>query len=179
MVFFSWTTSDTKTAIRHIHAEEDCRTVYLLQPSGEHIKETAYEGYGMFGGVDAYTWLAKMNLPQESLTGFSEKELRSVGINLQHGDLLKTHDGKLHALFHGGEKMFKAMGLNVEAFQGRWDGSIPGLGTSANELVANGPAMTVRIGELFPLRYPLKFSFNPDADYDALPAAEDDPNQGF
>lgn len=38
---------------------------------------------------------------------------------------------------------------------------------------------TLFFSDLYQIRYPLKFSFNPDADYEALPAAETDPGQGF
>lgn len=178
MGFFSWKTSDTQEAIRHIHSG-DCCTVYLLQPNGKPIKEAMYEGYGEFGGVDAYTWLAKMNLSQESLARFDDDELRTAGISLAHGHLLRTHDGKLYSIFHGDTKIFEALGLNVEIFSGKWSDPIPELGASANDLVEKGQAMTVRFGELYQIRYPLKFSFSDDADYEALPAAEIDPDQGF
>lgn len=37
------------------------RTAYLLLPGGGKIEEPAYDGYGHFGGMDAYEWLAEAN----------------------------------------------------------------------------------------------------------------------
>ena len=64
MGFFSWKTADTDESIANIHSDHQNagRTVYLLQPNGkEPIEETAYNGYGDFGPVDAFAWLAEMN----------------------------------------------------------------------------------------------------------------------
>lgn len=62
MGFFSWKTADTKESIANVHAQPNQRPVYLLQPKGcEPIKCSVYDGYGVFGGIDAYEWLATMN----------------------------------------------------------------------------------------------------------------------
>lgn len=54
MGFFSWQTADTKESIMN-HYSGQCKTVYLLQPGGaEPIEETAYDGYGVFGGWRRY-----------------------------------------------------------------------------------------------------------------------------
>ena len=85
MGFFSWMTADTAKSISNIYAEEDygkkCHTVYLLQPNGaDAIEEASYEGYGVFGGVDAYAWLAVANgVASETDT---EDEQRTKGIEL-------------------------------------------------------------------------------------------------
>ena len=65
MGFFSWKTADTNESILNRFACEDhgipVKTVYLLQPNGlPPIEETSYEGYGVFGEIDAYSWLASM-----------------------------------------------------------------------------------------------------------------------
>lgn len=58
MGLFSWITADTQESIR----VDGPRTVYLLRPHGaEPLEQPVYEGYGVFGGVDAYDWLADMN----------------------------------------------------------------------------------------------------------------------
>lgn len=44
--------------------------VIMLSPNDEDLLETDYEGYGVFGGVDAYSWLARIN-------GFSDLPLMS------------------------------------------------------------------------------------------------------
>ncbi len=61
MGFFSWKTADTKQSIWNVYTKKH-RPVYLLLPEGRpSISERAYEGYGEFGGVDAYELLAREN----------------------------------------------------------------------------------------------------------------------
>ncbi|QIR16345.1 hypothetical protein [Shewanella aestuarii] len=85
MGFFSFKTCDSKESIANIHSNHPNagRTVYLLQPNGERpIQETAYQGYGDFGHVDAYAWLAKFNATDvEHLDLVKDAEtLRHIGI---------------------------------------------------------------------------------------------------
>lgn len=82
MGFFSWKTADTKKPINNVHGRKPhTRIVYLLQPDKQPpIQETAYDGYGMFGGIDAYAWLARMNL---NIDG-SDDDIRGDGISLQY-----------------------------------------------------------------------------------------------
>lgn len=171
MGFFSWLTSDTKEPIRNIHNRAH-RTVYLLQPNGARpIPEDAYGGDGVFGGVDAYVWLAKMNLSQDRVPGFTDAELRSAGISLEHGTLMRMHDGKILSVFHNDPKLFEALGLQVENFPGRYNEPIPAYGgMSADQLLEAGAAKSVPISELVE-HHPLKFSFDPEACYEDLPAA--------
>lgn len=64
MGFFSWRTADTQESIAndYVSHPNTGKKVYLLQPNNmQPIESTGYEGYGVFGGVDAYAWLAKMN----------------------------------------------------------------------------------------------------------------------
>jgi len=84
MGFFSWTTADTNESIMNSYTDE-CRTVYLLQPGRRPIKEEEYEGYGVFGGVDAYEWLALENAPERCIPGDTRNN-RSVGIDLAFND---------------------------------------------------------------------------------------------
>lgn len=53
-------------------------TAYLLLPGGGKIEEPAYDGYGHFGGMDAYEWLAEANgLPggrEEAIKVFFSEE---------------------------------------------------------------------------------------------------------
>ena len=66
MGMFSFITQDTD---RSIWAEDDefkgtefeAFTVYMIDDKGNKWKETAYEGYGRFGGKDFYELLAEMN----------------------------------------------------------------------------------------------------------------------
>ena len=59
------------------------RDVYLLVPKefgGGHIKETCYDGYGRFGGRDAYGLVAQWNAPGKCI-GDDEAD-RYVGIDI-------------------------------------------------------------------------------------------------
>jgi hypothetical protein len=80
MGFFSWLTSDSEARIMNQYSGKD-RPVYLLLPNGrEPILETSYEGYGVFGGVDAYELLARENgLVKPGLT---HDQIRELGISL-------------------------------------------------------------------------------------------------
>ena len=61
MGFFSWKTSDTDESISNASSERGALPCYLLIPKefgGGSIYEDKYEGYGMFGGRDAYALVA-------------------------------------------------------------------------------------------------------------------------
>ena len=81
MGFFSWVTSDTGESISNHNSKKGALPVYLLCPDNNHIYEDDYEGYGNFGGRDAYALLAQWNAP-EKCSGDDEKD-RMVGIDLQ------------------------------------------------------------------------------------------------
>lgn len=179
MGFFSWKTSDTKKSIRNIHTNK-CRPVFLLQPNGEApIEEPGYQGYGEFGGKDAYVWLAERNLPPQALDKLDLEGKRSAGVALAHGNLIRIGTtGQLVAVFHN-HAFLKDCGIDVLEFGGSWNDEIPGVGKSANTLLDERLAARVAIRELVPIRYPLKFSFKPSAIYGDLPEAETCPDQGF
>ena len=78
MGYFSWLTADTKDSVANndsVHPNAH-RTPYLLQPNGEPaIGGEEYEGYGVFDGIDAYEWLARMNQAGKD---------RDAGIDLEY-----------------------------------------------------------------------------------------------
>lgn len=78
---FSWKTSDTKRAITVRNSEVGSFPVYLVTPDNEKILEKWYEGYGVFGGYDAYELLAKWNRPDLCKNNDTEHN-RGVGIEL-------------------------------------------------------------------------------------------------
>lgn len=89
MGFFSWKTADSKESVLNVHSchANAGKTVYLLQPNGqEPIAESAYNGYGMFGGLDAYAWLAKQNIDTDEVKALDlyedSEQLRMMGIAL-------------------------------------------------------------------------------------------------
>lgn len=83
MGFFSWLTSDTHESISNSFSSRGALPVYLVTPDNEHIFEPEYEGYGVFGGFDAYALLAKWNAP-ELCTGDTDHD-RGIGIQLAFG----------------------------------------------------------------------------------------------
>lgn len=74
---FSWVTSNTKERI----IIDGGMPVALIDKNNKLYKEENYQGYGRFGGKDAYALLAEMNVP-EKCTG-DERHDRLVGIDLQ------------------------------------------------------------------------------------------------
>lgn len=87
MGFFSWKTVDTKRSIPNMYSSRKTFPVVLLIPKefgGGIIEEICYEGYGDFGGRDAYALLAKWNGP-ENCTGVDEVD-RHFGIFIACGD---------------------------------------------------------------------------------------------
>ena len=76
---FSWL--DCKTGEQVL--DDLVRDVYLLVPKefgGGHIHETCYDGYGRFGGHDAYALVAQWNAPEKCVGDVEEDRL--VGIDI-------------------------------------------------------------------------------------------------
>ena len=92
---FSWMTQDTEQQI----GSETLNTidVWMYDNEGNSWYEKEYAGYGVFGGMDYYELLAKMN-------GYSEEdlkkgqEMRNLGIDLAFKKL-KTKDKGKKVLF--------------------------------------------------------------------------------
>jgi len=85
MGMFSWLTSDSNESIANVYSSRPTRTVYLLQPNGEApLVEPAYGGYGDFGGVDAYVWIAEHNAQSQGIdiANMEHEERRMLGITL-------------------------------------------------------------------------------------------------
>lgn len=76
---FSWLDCQTEEQI----LDDVYRDVYMLVPAefgGGHIHETVYDGYGRFGGRDAYALVAQWNEPDKCI-GEDEVD-RLVGIDI-------------------------------------------------------------------------------------------------
>ena len=175
MGFFSWKTADSGESIANAHIGF-CRPVYLLQPGGEPpIAEPSYDGYGHFGSVDAFEWLARYNLPEDRLRALTEEEdLRMAGIMLDsdRSHFLDTVTRLKVAIFHDASLVDPTIRfLNVNYAQ-----PLPDFGNkSANEHIESGRFKPMA----FEVAFPLKFSFNPKAVYEDLPASKSDPAQGY
>lgn len=191
MGFFSWKTSDTNESIMNHHTEH-CQTVYLLQPDGaEPIEETAYDGYGVFGGVDAYEWLAERNLTEDSFNAIAAEghpnAMRNAGIAIESGLRLYQdpetgvycayHDPALEPLL---ELVARTVGTDKLAYFTDYETIIDGIDLTANQLREQGRLVTANVSKIYIKEdLPLKFSFDKAAVYEDLPAAETCPNQGF
>jgi hypothetical protein len=178
MGFFSWKTCDTKKSIPAAGSGRRMKPVYLLQPNGQPpIKEECYEGYGVFGGVDANTWLIKANAEALGidLSNLDSEEVRCLGISLDVGRVCKdTVTGEFWSVFQDAVPL-----VGGRFFAGKYDEVIPEYGMSANDLRESGRFKTVDIKEVVNLKYPLKFSFTSDAVYEDWPASKICPDQGY
>lgn len=176
MGFFSWKTADTNESVRNIHSRAPSGTVYLLQPGGaEPIREDAYDGYGVFGDVDAYVWLAEQNLPADFFAGLSEDDKRTAGISLAMGSYYRHKpSGKCYTVF---SKLMLPLDFEIIHLPYTYDVPLEEFGgRSANELRASGEFEEVMLD---PPAITLKFSFDAGAVYEELPASEMCEDQGF
>lgn len=174
---FSWLTADSKRSIWCTDSGQKVREAFLLQPNGETpISEPAYEGYGVFGGVDAYVWLAQHNIPAERLKGLSADDIRSVGISLGCGAYYVDRDtGKKYSVFHTGADIIDP---EITHLPYTYAEPIPEFdGRMANDMIAEGKLVRHEFKDEF-VKVPLKFSFNANAVYENLPASDECPNQG-
>ena len=83
-----------------------CKSInYLMSPDGKVYEEKSYDGYGVYGGKDAYALLAQTNVEavREWFTptmpnmhdwepSGNDEEDRGVGIDLSMGNRPKTHE---------------------------------------------------------------------------------------
>lgn len=173
MGFFSWLTSDTQESICNIYSGRPVKTVYLLQPNGQPpIIEENYRGYGYFGEVDAYVWIAKNNLSHNIAKNLSQEELNYLGIGLELGEYLEDpKNGKKFVIFDDYSKLID----DCEFLDINYNMTPPGYDESVNNLKISGKL----IAKAFKCKYPLKFSYDPNAVYEDLPAAKNCPSQGF
>ncbi len=171
MGMFSFKTADDKISI-----PEGSAPVYLLMPDGKpNIREPSYSGYGMFGGVDVFTWLAQANVDKEILEGMSEEKVRTLGIGLSVGDLYKhVETGRLWSIFQN----YRALNKEATHFEGNFGAVMPEYGKSPNDLIEEGLLEEVPLSSL--CKYPVKLSYNPNAVYEEIEnGSENCPSQGF
>ena len=180
MGFFSWKTADDDQSIYNRYSECGARPVYLIQPEGRPaILEPNYEGYGIFGGTDAYVWLARENLPAEKLAPYpddadlSTVTVRSIGITLAFGYKFHKPTGTKFVSRQAGASVIDPEIVNLSVM---WDEPVDIFGgRTLNEVSAAGEIES----RSFPIAFPLKFSHDADATYEDLRASNDCPEQGF
>lgn len=180
MGFFSWLTADTNESTANIHSGMPVKTVHLLQPGGlPPISEDAYEGYGDFGGVDAYLWLARANRHMikrsaADIAAFDDDTMRTIGVTLDCGGYyVDSVDGSKHAIFHVGATLIDP---SIRHHGVTYDKPIAHFGgRTGNELVADGRLVKTS----FECDVALKFSHDPHAVHEDLAPSASCPYQGF
>lgn len=173
MGFFSWDCADTKDSIMNVYSGAENEVVYLLQPNGENIEETEYEGYGEFGGIDAYDWLAEHNISKDILARAEDLniEKRLLGIYLDYKYYVDTRTNKKYSY------VFTDLFNDLNGF-GNYGEKVDGV--VINDLIKSGVWVEKPFSDYFgEIKYPLKFSYSEDADYNSLPASKTAENQGF
>mgnify|MGYP000247643865 CR=1 FL=1 len=178
MGYFSFLTADTKKSIR-LSDMPRAKSVYMLMPGNQpNVIEESYEGYGIFGGIDCYSWLAEANFP-----GYSDRDL---GICAFFGEVYKIN-GKHYAplfsfwnAFH--DKLISelvsdlnphrvvSMNAEIDELNGL------SLQQAINSNKFSKDIEVIKVIDL--LKYPLKFSFKKSAVYEKLAASERCPKQG-
>jgi hypothetical protein len=171
MGFYSFNTADTQESIPNTFSGKDVKPVFLLQPNGaEPIREDAYEGYGEFGGVACYNWLAKQNFNDETKVG--------LAINADCGHYFEDDNGYYCCAMHVGSDDLRLVVPNkdkpIHAFE-NYSSLLPNINLSVNDAIEKQIIQRRKIE----LKYPLKFSFDPDAKYEDLHASESCEYQGF
>lgn len=177
MGFFSWKTADTDEAILNTHTGEN-KTVYMLSPDGEVYKEEEYDGYGVFGGKDAYVHLCEINnIKREE--NWNDDDYRCAGIDLEIGTFyVNMNTGDLMRFKHD-QRYFDWV---KELDEGWYCPQDLLEGMSMRDAVRDEVVIRVPVRHflLKGSKYkPLKFSFCRYANYDSLPESKIDPCQGF
>lgn len=174
MGFFSWLTSDTGKSIR----ANDKRSVYLLQPNGQPpIAEHSYDGYGRFGGIDAYVWLFENNeqLFKGDTSELTDEQKRVVGIYMDDGEICQ--DAETGQIYHVDADLSCIVPGTIIRY---YFDEVPGFGgKTVRELLDSGRFTKVPVSQFVQIKYPLKFSFDPAAVYEDLDAAKLCPWQGM
>ena len=175
MGYFSWRLSGTDTPIMNQCSGAGATKATMLSPNGgESYTELNYEGYGIFGGKDAYVHLCDMNLPEHK--DKTEEFRRSMGLALDMGNAYADKDtGKLYS-FH-----FSTLHPDINDFTGNYATKQEGYDLTPNELKETGQWITVPLREMLITHpyLPLKFTQDENAKYENLPAAENANGQGF
>ena len=180
MGFFSFKTCDTQESIANSYSSRKTKTVYMLQPNGlSSIVEPAYEGYGVFNGVDCYAWVCEMNshcLQSElNFNRFDIEKRRGLGVMMALGSVYEDQEtGKVWHIFTDGRDIIPG-----EFHKGNYGTEFEGSGMTVNQCVESGRLVEKDIIEMIDLKYPLKFSFNPNARYEDYGPSENCPHQGY
>lgn len=191
MGLFSFKTCDENQSIPVVFSDHKNRgrNVYFLMQNGQpSLVESAYEGNGVFGGVDVFDWLARanINIPEDS----DPEEVRMLGISLNSSSfkMWKFNDT---VAFYGTDFIKKTLtpflkekfgdikivtpdtyADPIDAFSGL---TLNDLGDGNNTIGAS----TLLMSDIVDIKHHIKLSFNPDAVYEKNGKSEDCEYQGF
>lgn len=172
MGYVSWLTADTRESIPVSDFVDTPRTVYLLQPNGAPpIAEPAYEGYCRIGGVSVFDWLVDHNAPADRIEELRRHPWYPTMLSTSLRYFRDVETGDRFCVFHTAAN---AVDPTIVAHLCTYAEPLPGYGISANDLRKQGRI----VEESLPIAVPLKFSYDPAARYEDLPASEDCPHQG-
>jgi len=181
MGVFSWITSDTKRSIPAWGSGRAPIPVYLLSPTGERYQETDYDGYGIFGGVDAYEMVAKWNAEHLKLIDWFKnadlEERRSLGIFLTVGSVYEDVETGQRWSVMFNFPCFEDWDIKVAP--GNYGQPIGDGLPTPNALISAKRWRILDPVDVGLLKYPIKLVQSPDISYDAVAASEPCPNQGF
>lgn len=176
MGFFSWLTADTKETIANTYTDKHREEgVYLLCPDGSKIHEPFYEGYGIFGEQNAYVLLGRQNSERLGVTLQTDEEAFSLGVSLDCGVVyIHSETTEIWHIFHTGAHCV----LGGRKVHSRFNEYSPELGMEINKAIEIGLLKPTPVATLVDF-LPLKFSFDPEAEYHKLGPSEICPHQGF
>ena len=212
MGFFSWKTADTKESIGNISSAKSHTkkhgNVYLLQPYAPAICESGYDGYGFFGGVDAYFWLASKNITEPQFMRLIDEvfnsriksdikaiteQLNYKGMftmadderafleskKLQYENLLQLDAEDLSELKKALYALLKTGDFSEESYEALQENSEQRVDIDYEFFFDMLRCWGIKMEKDKSLIYPLKFSFNKGALYADYPASEWCEYQGF
>lgn len=182
---FSFKTCDTNQSIAlsgtKVGSEQG--PVFLLMPNGQpNVKESAYEGYGVFGDenpIDVYDWISKTNF-----NGHGDRE---TGIHLYYSRLVMAKNNRLVVIVKNGdyhqdlidvfEHNVMLEGRKVVVIDGEGE-TIEDMGITFNQAILNC-SLTYTSSSSF-IKFPIKLSFNEGAVYEDCEDGSDDcEHQGY
>lgn len=169
---FSFVTADTHRSIptNGFLSDADPMPVYLLRPGKEPLLEPFYEGYGEFGGVDVYEWMAEANAEhlQIDIRGWESQRKRVLGIFLDDGRLYRDTNGQLWAVFEEDYEFFGRLGVRLAP--GDYAVPLVAGGQTPNELRDSGEWEELTPAALGLVAYHIKITEKP-LPYEAVPAS--------
>ena len=121
MGMFSWECAVSGEDIMNEYSDAGATPCVLVCPDDSVIEEDKYNGYGIFGGQDAYSLLAQWNDPELHDDPVLEVGDRDKGIDIAYGD--KPYDYPLKFVLkkhYTGQKYSELKASDNAEGQGMW-----------------------------------------------------------